>query len=53
MRRDAVLVFNFENADETIEMADRLRFEFGVSGWLMLECSRYAMDSADGMGGCC
>ena len=32
LSRDAVLVFSFENAEETIEIAERLRFEFGVSG---------------------
>ena len=32
LSRDAVFVFSFENAEETIEIADRLRFEFGVSG---------------------
>lgn len=52
LSRDAVLVFNFENAEDTIEIADRLRFEFGVSGWLIVECSRYAIDNAEGMGGC-
>ena len=45
LRRDAVFVLSLEKAEDTMEIALRLRFEFGVSDWLeMLECSRYAMD---------